>query len=144
MLCAGLLVPSTDPGLLGTDQTGRHSPFVIAFNRAGYKVVRSPILSALWRTTVPDEANSQLPDLLNAAILVSAWSAAASDIYVGSRLLFFLARKGLAPSCFAHLLRFNKYEKHKNEYPIAEIANVDSDDEGPVVEGVHRTRPLTR
>ncbi|KAL1946117.1 hypothetical protein VTO73DRAFT_15244 [Trametes versicolor] len=124
MLCVGLLVPSTEPGLLGIDQTGRHSPFVIAFNRAGYKV---------------------LPDLLNAAILVSAWSAAASDIYVGSRLLFFLARKDLAPSCFAHLFRFNKartvQEKCEHER-AAENADISSDDEGSVAEEPHEIPSL--
>ncbi|EIW52351.1 uncharacterized protein TRAVEDRAFT_53768 [Trametes versicolor FP-101664 SS1] len=78
-----------------------------------------------------------LPDLLNAAILVSARSAAASDIYVGSRLLFFLARKDLAPSCFAHLFRFNKartvQEKCEHER-AAENADISSDDEGSVAE----------
>ncbi|KAI0642859.1 amino acid permease-domain-containing protein [Trametes meyenii] len=87
IMCAGLLVPATDPGLAGDDHTGRHSPFVIAFNRAGYKV---------------------LPDVVNACILVSAWSAAASDIYFGSRFLFYLARQGHAPSFLAHLFQLNK------------------------------------
>lgn len=74
---------------------------------------------------------------------MSAWSAAASDIYVGSRLLFFLARKDLAPSCFAHLFRFNKartvQEKREHERATTN-GDVSSDDEGPVAEGVHRPR----
>lgn len=40
MLCAGLLVPASNRDLSGDDQTGRRSPFVIAFKLAGYKVVR--------------------------------------------------------------------------------------------------------
>jgi yeast amino acid transporter len=48
----------------------------------------------------------QLANLVNAAILVSAWSAAASDIYISSRFLFFLARRGHAPTFLATLTRF--------------------------------------
>ncbi|CDO72292.1 hypothetical protein BN946_scf184970.g144 [Trametes cinnabarina] len=86
VLCAGLLVPATNPDLVGEDESSRHSPFVIAFNLAKFKV---------------------LPDLVNACILVSAWSAAASDIYISSRFLFFLARRGHAPSFFGHLFKLN-------------------------------------
>ena len=50
----------------------------------------------------------QMPSIVNAAILVSAWSAAASDIYISSRFLFFLARRGHAPAFLAHLLRYPK------------------------------------
>ena len=49
---------------------------------------------------------AQLPDVVNAAILLSAWSAAASDIYISSRFLFFLARRGHAPTFLAHLFRY--------------------------------------
>ncbi|KAI9068733.1 hypothetical protein FKP32DRAFT_1587420 [Trametes sanguinea] len=86
VFCAGLLVPATNQDLVGDDKSSKHSPFVIAFNLAGYKV---------------------LPDLVNASILVSAWSAAASDIYIGSRFLFFLARRGHAPSFLGHLFKLN-------------------------------------
>ncbi|EJF55719.1 amino acid transporter [Dichomitus squalens LYAD-421 SS1] len=88
VLVSGLLVPASDPNLgLGDegDKTGRSSPFVIAFSRAGWTV---------------------LPDMINAAILLSAWSAAASDIYISSRFLFFLARRGHAPTFLAHLFRY--------------------------------------
>ena len=43
---------------------------------------------------------------MNAAILLSAWSAAASDIYISSRFLFFLAREKHAPSFLAHIVRY--------------------------------------
>ncbi|KAI0350171.1 hypothetical protein OH77DRAFT_1431318 [Trametes cingulata] len=112
MLCAGLLVPATDPALSADDGTGRHSPFVIAFTRAKYKV---------------------LPDLVNASILVSAWSAAASDIYISSRFLFFLARQGHAPSFLAHLFRLKEtgvVEMHGSEGSGTEGSEANSDDEG--------------
>ncbi|KAI0671245.1 amino acid permease-domain-containing protein [Trametes maxima] len=113
IMCAGLLVPSTDPGLSGEDQTGRHSPFVIAFNRAGYKV---------------------LPDMVNACILVSAWSAAASDIYIGSRFLFYLARQGHAPSFLAHLFQLNKAQvaeaRQRDSEDTSDSSQRDSGDEG--------------
>ncbi|KAI1789950.1 amino acid permease-domain-containing protein [Ganoderma leucocontextum] len=88
ILVSGLLVPQDDYRLgLGDkgDKTGRSAPFVIAFSRAGWAV---------------------LPDVVNAAILLSAWSAAASDIYISSRFLFFLARRGHAPTFLAHLFRY--------------------------------------
>ncbi|KAI0629930.1 amino acid permease-domain-containing protein [Trametes polyzona] len=127
VLCAGLLVPSTDPGLLGDDKTGRHSPFVIAFNRAKIKV---------------------LPDLVNASILISAWSAAASDIYISSRFLFFLARQGHAPSFLAHLFRLNRsqpVETHGSEGEATDASDTNSDsddDEGSVAEELRESPSL--
>ncbi len=47
--------------------------------------------------------------MVNAAILLSAWSAAASDIYISSRFLFFLARRGHAPTWLAHLFRYPRH-----------------------------------
>ncbi|OJT02167.1 hypothetical protein TRAPUB_7282 [Trametes pubescens] len=116
MLCAGLLVPASNRDLSGDDQTGRRSPFVIAFKLAGYKV---------------------LPDLVNASILISAWSAAASDIYISSRFLFFLARRGHAPSFLAHLFRLNQartVETHGSESEATDTSDTNSDDEDSVVE----------
>ncbi|OCH87655.1 amino acid permease [Obba rivulosa] len=75
----GLLVPSTDPGLNLTDATAAASPFVIAINHAGIKV---------------------LPSIINACILTSAWSAANSDLYCSSRALYGLAINGNAPKIF--------------------------------------------
>ena len=43
---------------------------------------------------------------VNAAVLLSAWSAAASDVYISSRFLFFLARCRHAPQIFASLFRY--------------------------------------
>ena len=111
VLVSGLLVPANDRMLVIEEQnhkTGRSSPFVIAFNRAGWAVVRPCFAftySAL-NSTPPPFFLWQLPDVVNAAILLSAWSAAASDIYISSRFLFFLARRGHAPNFLAHLFRY--------------------------------------
>ncbi|RPD59742.1 hypothetical protein L227DRAFT_575736 [Lentinus tigrinus ALCF2SS1-6] len=77
----GLLVPSNDPrlNLATTSGTAAASPFVIAINNAGIKV---------------------LPSIINAAILSSAWSASNSDLYSSSRALYGLALNGKAPSIF--------------------------------------------
>ncbi|KAI8986293.1 amino acid permease-domain-containing protein [Trametes punicea] len=111
VLCAGLLVPATNPELAGNDKTGRHSPFVIAFNLAGFRV---------------------LPDMVNASILISAWSAAASDIYIGSRFLFFLARRGHAPSFLGHLFKLNEtratHSAPESEEGTPDASDVGSDD----------------
>ncbi|KAI0257517.1 amino acid permease [Lactifluus subvellereus] len=80
----GLLVPSNDPGLALGSGTAAASPFVIAIKRSGIKA---------------------LPQIINAALLTSAWSAASSDLYTSSRALYGLAIAGNAPSIFKTTLR---------------------------------------
>ncbi|KAI9362010.1 amino acid permease [Zopfochytrium polystomum] len=75
----GLLVASDDPDLNIGGSTAASSPFVIGIKRAGIKY---------------------LPDIINAAILTSAWSAANSDVYTASRALYSLAAAGNAPKIF--------------------------------------------
>ncbi|WWC88222.1 uncharacterized protein L201_003127 [Kwoniella dendrophila CBS 6074] len=72
----GLLVPYTDKSLLQSTGTAASSPFVIAFSRAGIKV---------------------LPSIINAAVLTSAFSAGSSLMYSVSRMLYGLSLRGYAP-----------------------------------------------
>jgi len=81
----GLIVPSNDPALLNSSGTASESPFVVAANRAGVKV---------------------LPHIINAVIVTSAWSAANSGMLGGSRALYGLALDGLAPKFFTRVSRF--------------------------------------
>ncbi len=84
VLIMGMIVPSTDPSL--TDNSGTAaSPFVIAFNRAGVKV---------------------LPSIINAVILTSAFSSGNSCTFLSSRTLHGLALDGFAPKVF---LRVNRW-----------------------------------
>ena len=62
---------------------------------------------------------------MNGAILLSAWSAATSDIYVSSRFLFLLARRGHAPQFLAHLVRYPWYETR----PAENTEDEDTDDD---------------
>lgn len=74
----GLLVPYNSEELLnnsGNDASA--SPFVIAIKTAGIK---------------------GLPSVVNAVILISAWSAGNSDLYASSRTIYALALEGQAPS----------------------------------------------
>ncbi|KAI0030986.1 amino acid permease/ SLC12A domain-containing protein [Vararia minispora EC-137] len=80
----GLLVPSNDPALNLSDGTAASSPFVIAIQRSGIRI---------------------LPSFINAAFLTSAWSAASSDMFTSSRALYALAISGNAPHIFAKTLR---------------------------------------
>ncbi|KZO90439.1 amino acid permease [Calocera viscosa TUFC12733] len=73
----GLLVPYTNENLLNNTGTAAASPFVIAIETAGIKV---------------------LPSIINAVILISAFSAGNSDLYTSSRTLYALALDGKAPS----------------------------------------------
>ncbi|GAA5983485.1 hypothetical protein JCM11641_005824 [Rhodosporidiobolus odoratus] len=84
-LVIGLLVSKDDPALLRNDGTAMSSPFVIAIERAGIKV---------------------LPSVVNAAFLISATSAASSGLYTASRSLYGLAITDQAP---AVLKRLNRY-----------------------------------
>ena len=78
-----VIVASNDPDLLqavssGTTNAGA-SPFVIGIRRAGIQ---------------------GLDHVVNAVIITSAWSAANSFLYAGSRSLFSLALTGQAPRIF--------------------------------------------
>ncbi|KAI0073009.1 hypothetical protein K474DRAFT_1604052 [Panus rudis PR-1116 ss-1] len=110
IFCAGLVVPANDPNLGGDTTSVTSSPFVIALNRAGIKV---------------------LPDIVNGAVLLSAWSAAASDVYISSRFLFFLAERGHAPSIFSSLIRAHndKTQPRSDQNIIEESSEEDILDE---------------
>ncbi|KAG8221744.1 amino acid permease [Butyriboletus roseoflavus] len=84
VLVIGLLVPSNNPLLNLNSNNASASPFVIAFNEAGIKI---------------------LPSIINAAILTSAWSAGSSDLYLASRSLYGLAVSGSAPKFFSRTTR---------------------------------------
>ncbi|KAF8835977.1 hypothetical protein BDN67DRAFT_1072156 [Paxillus ammoniavirescens] len=77
----GLLVPYNDPSLLHTTGTAAQSPYVIAMTRAGIKV---------------------LPSIINAGVMTSAFSAANSFLFSGSRILYGLALRGQAPRFLAY------------------------------------------
>nr|OQO23832.1 hypothetical protein B0A51_09776 [Rachicladosporium sp. CCFEE 5018] len=81
----GMLVPSNDKNLLQSTGTAAQSPFVIAATGAGVKVV---------------------PQIINAVVLTSAWSAGNSGLLNGSRILYGLAREGRAPKIFKRVNRF--------------------------------------
>lgn len=75
-------MPANSPLLLSATKAASNanaSPFVVALNVAGVKV---------------------LPSILNACILVFVMSAANSDVYVNSRSMYFLAKDGNAPKFF--------------------------------------------
>ncbi|KAI0036687.1 amino acid permease [Vararia minispora EC-137] len=84
VIIVGLLVPSNLAALNLGDGTGASSPFVIAIQRSGIKV---------------------LPSIINAAFLSSAWSAASSDMFTSSRALYGLAISGNAPRIFGKTLK---------------------------------------
>ncbi|KAJ5619548.1 hypothetical protein N7510_003532 [Penicillium lagena] len=81
----GILVPSTDKGLVASEGSGasasnaKASPFVIAVERAGVHA---------------------LPSIINAVLLTVVLSAANSNVYSGSRILVGLAQEGFAPRWF--------------------------------------------
>ncbi|EDR13114.1 APC amino acid permease [Laccaria bicolor S238N-H82] len=80
IIMVGMLVAYNDPALLQNSGTAAQSPFVIAINRAGVRV---------------------LPHIINAAIFSSAFSAGNSFVYSASRILHGLAVRGQAPRIFA-------------------------------------------
>ncbi|KAJ3564258.1 hypothetical protein NP233_g8416 [Leucocoprinus birnbaumii] len=79
VIVIGWLVPYTSEGLNLSDGTAASSPFVIAIQNSGIKV---------------------LPHIINACLLTSAWSAASSDLYTSSRAIYGLATSGNAPRIF--------------------------------------------
>lgn len=80
-----LILPADYPGLANSTGDSTGSPFVIAIHGAGIKV---------------------LPDIINAIVLTSAFSAANLSMFQTSRDLFALAAKGQAPKIFLRTNRF--------------------------------------
>jgi amino acid transporter len=76
ILIVGMLVAYNDKDLLQDAGTAAQSPYVIAINRAGIKV---------------------LPHIVNAAVFSSAFSAGNSFLFCSSRILYGLALRGQAP-----------------------------------------------
>lgn len=79
----GLVVSPFNPNL-GTASNAAAAPFVIAIETASIKV---------------------LPSFVNACLLFFVGGAANSDVYLGSRSLYGLARDGMAPKIFLKLNR---------------------------------------
>ncbi|KAI7959777.1 hypothetical protein MJO29_004845 [Puccinia striiformis f. sp. tritici] len=78
----GIVVPFNEPRLLGGTGDASSSPFVIAINRSKIKI---------------------LPDIINAVVLVSAYSATSSEVYCGSRVLHGLVMDRMAPQIFGRV-----------------------------------------
>jgi amino acid transporter len=74
----GIITPSNSDGLSLTKDAAS-SPFVIAIEKAGIKV---------------------LPSIINACLITSAWSAGSSDMYTASRALYAIALNGDLPKVF--------------------------------------------
>ncbi|KAE9968107.1 hypothetical protein BLS_006015 [Venturia inaequalis] len=81
----GLLVPYNDENLGISTGTAEQSPFVIAFTRAGIKV---------------------LPSIINAIVCTSAFSCGSSCIFLASRTLLGMSEEGHAPRLFLRTNRF--------------------------------------
>ena len=79
MLFIGLLVPYNDPKLTENGGFTRNSPFLIAMENSGTKV---------------------LPHIFNAVIVTTIISAGNSTVYAGSRIFYGLAESGVAPKIF--------------------------------------------
>ncbi|RKF58095.1 Proline-specific permease [Erysiphe neolycopersici] len=84
-LLIGMVVSSNDPALLGSSGDGNSSPFVIAIKNSGIQV---------------------LPSIINACILISAWSAGNSYCYVGARMIIAMAVDRQAPQLFSQVNRW--------------------------------------
>lgn len=74
-----VLVPYDNERLINGGGDASASPFVIAIKNAGINA---------------------LPSIVNAVILISAWSAGNSDVYAASRVLYALALEGQVPRIF--------------------------------------------
>lgn len=84
-LVIGVIADSNSPRLTSSSGDASASPFVLGIQNAGIHV---------------------LNHIINAVILTSAASAGNSFFYAGSRTLYSLSKKGLAPKIFATVNRF--------------------------------------
>ncbi|KIW98584.1 uncharacterized protein Z519_00245 [Cladophialophora bantiana CBS 173.52] len=79
VLAMGVTCPSDDARLTNGGAGAKSSPFVVAVANAGIHT---------------------LPSIVNAVILISAWSSGNSFLYISSRALYSLAVQGSAPRMF--------------------------------------------
>lgn len=79
VLCIGVTCPSNEPRLTDGHAGAGSSAFVVAISNAGI---------------------STLPSIINAVILISAWSSGNSFLYMSSRSLYSLSIAGYAPRIF--------------------------------------------
>ncbi|KAF8452680.1 general amino acid permease [Boletus edulis BED1] len=84
VIVVGMVVPSNNQALLRPGASAAQSPFVIAFQRAGVKV---------------------LPSIINAVLITSAFSASNTFVFSGSRILYGLAVQKKAPKIFTTCTR---------------------------------------
>ncbi|KAI9155663.1 putative proline-specific permease put4 [Paramyrothecium foliicola] len=78
-LAIGIIVPGNNPNLLGEQKSAAASPWAIGVKEAGISVLDS---------------------VINAVIVLSAWSAGAAYLYLASRALYSMACAGNAPRIF--------------------------------------------
>lgn len=79
VLAIGVICPSNDPSLTDGGAGAGSSAFVVGIRNAGINA---------------------LPSIINAGIIISAWSSGNSFLYLSSRSLYSLALSGNAPSFF--------------------------------------------
>lgn len=84
-LLIGMIVPYDNEQLSNGSGNASASPFVIAIQNAGIKA---------------------LPSIVNACVLISAWSAGNSYCYVGARIIMAMAIDRQLPQCFATVNRW--------------------------------------
>lgn len=94
----GLLVPSSDPRLLGASDAAQ-SPFVIVFRKAGVPVV-DHIINATICVSVMSIGAKPFVGLRR---VVLTGTAGMSAVFAGSRTLCALAENGSAPRCFTYI-----------------------------------------
>ncbi|OAL35847.1 hypothetical protein AYO20_04753 [Fonsecaea nubica] len=82
LFLVGLIVPENSPLYSGEGSTSRHSPFVIAIQLAGIKV---------------------LPSIFNAVILIAVMSVANSCTFGSTRTIQALAANGMGPKILAYV-----------------------------------------
>ncbi|ORY56565.1 amino acid permease/ SLC12A domain-containing protein [Pseudomassariella vexata] len=83
-LCVGVVVPYTDPGLTTGNGTAAGSPYVIAMRNLGISI---------------------MPDITNALMLTSIFSAGNTYTYASTRSLYGLALEGRAPRFLTYCTR---------------------------------------
>lgn len=84
-LIIGMIIPYNNPGLISESGNANSSPWVIAIKNSGIHA---------------------LPSIVNACILISAWSAGNSYCYVGARMIVAMAVDRQAPQFFARVNRW--------------------------------------
>ena len=84
-----------------------------------------------------------MPHIVNAVVLLAAWSAAAADLYISSRFLYFLSKRRHAPAFLSNLIKYPSDRRQVHDEEARENIWLDILEESPISQESSHRQPDT-